>query len=432
MICNVRLSTLPRSKGRKLEPSLNAKYIREMTPRMKSFLADVGAIGIVVGALVLLFHPQWVGLEPSLNDNQEIATATNGIGTSTVAAQSASANSAVATTAPRKNIAKPPLKSAPITPLDPSTLPPYPPASASATTTDSFSIARIENPYPFPPQSFEVTNNQARLALVNILCGARSGTFKPISASGVIIDSRGVILTNAHVAQYFLLSADPTVDLSCVIRAGSPAYPAWNAEVLFMPPAWVKAHASDLTKARPVGTGEYDYALLRITGSVSGQPLSSLPFVPIDTREAIGFKDDSVLVASYPAEFVGGISTQLNLYPVSSITDIKNMLTFDNKTVDVISLGGIIGAQSGSSGGAVVNAWGRLVGVISTTSDGATTDARDLHAITLSYINRNIATESGLDLQSILGGDVASEADAFNANTAPALRQLFIDQIKPR
>src|SRR3989338_9824879 len=312
-----------------------------MSPHMKSLLANIGAIGIIVGALILLFHPQWVEFESAVNENPStVQTVSTTVGVSTSTSQSVSTSSVVSITTPNKAVAKPPLKSAPITQVVPTAPAPSIPDASDATTSDNFSVTRILNPYQFPPQKFDVINERARPTLVNILCVARSGTFKPISASGVIIDSRGVILTNAHVAQYFLLSADPTVDLSCVIRAGSPAYPAWNAEVLFMPPAWVKAHASDLTKARPVGTGEYDYALLRITGSVSGQPLSSLPFVPIDTREAIGFKDDSVLVASYPAEFVGGISTQLNLYPVSSITDIKNMLTFDNKTVDVISLGG--------------------------------------------------------------------------------------------
>ena len=404
-----------------------------MSPNTKTFLADIGAIGLIVGALLVLTHPQWAGYEIPVNGNQ--ATTTNGAGAPADSAQSASVSTPVATTTPAKKVAEPPVKSAPVTQAVSTTQPISPPASA--TTTGGFSIARIPDPYPFPPQSFDVINNDARLALVNILCTPRSGSLRPISASGVIIDPRGVILTNAHVAQYVLLAGDPSVDLSCIIRTGSPAYPTWNAEVLFMPPSWVNAHAADITQTRPFGTGEYDYALLRITGSINGQPLPAppaggFPFVPIDARETIAFTDDSVLAASYPAEFVGGIVTQMNLYPVSSITSVKKMLTFSNKFVDVISLGGVIGAQSGSSGGAVVNEWGLLVGIISTTSEGATTDARDLHAITLSYINRNIASESGLDLQSILGGDVASEADAFNANTAPALRQLFIDQIKPR
>ena len=176
---------------------------------------------------------------------------------------------------------------------------------------------------------------------------------------------------------------------------------------------------------------------MRITSAINGQPLPAppiggVPFVPIDARDGIAFTDDQVLAASYPAEFAGGIVTQFNLYPASSVTSIKKMMTLSGKTVDVVSLGGIIGAQSGSSGGAVVNAWGRLVGIISTTSEGETTDKRDLHAITLSYINRSISAESGLDLPAILKGDIVGNAYLFNSSTAPALRKLLIDQIKGR
>jgi S1-C subfamily serine protease len=396
-----------------------------MSEETNSLLYNIGAIGIIAGAVLIFTQTVQNGSRPTINSNGDTNKRTSENATSTDTLVADSTNTTLPIPAQIKKVVGTPSESARIVKQD---LPVAP--QASTTASDVLRVTRISSPYAFPPQSFDVINNQTRLALVNIFCGARNGTFKPISASGVIIDPRGVILTNAHVAQYFLLSSSPIVDLSCVIRSGSPAYPLWKADVLFIPPSWVKAHAGDIVQAKPVGTGEYDYALLRITENINGQPLPVFPFVPMDTREAIGFTDDSVLVASYPAEFVGGISTQLNLYPVSSVTNIKNMLTFDNRYVDAISLGGIIGAQSGSSGGGVVNAWGQLVGIISTTSEGATTDARDLHAVTLSYINRSIVTESGRDLQSILSDDVVHESNVFNATIAPSLRQLLIDQIR--
>ena len=228
-----------------------------------------------------------------------------------------------------------------------------------------------------------------------------------------------------------LLASDQGVDLSCVIRTDSPAIARFVPEILYIPPVWVEEHAKDIKTSRPLGTGEHDYALLRIKETLLGSPLSSsFPFIPIDAREAIGFVDDQVLVASYPAEFIGGMTAQLGLYPVTSITTIKGLLTFGEEgTVDIVSIGGVIGAQSGSSGGAIVNAWGRLIGLISTTSEGATTDERDLRAVTMSYINSDILAQSGLDLGEILAGDVATEAYAFNTVIAPALRKLLIDQI---
>ena len=95
-------------------------------------------------------------------------------------------------------------------------------AAAASTTADTSVATRIEHPYPTPSESSDAVNSAARAALVNILCTSR-GSVRPISGSGVIIDSRGVILTNAHVAQYVLLAENPAINLSCVIRTGSPA-----------------------------------------------------------------------------------------------------------------------------------------------------------------------------------------------------------------
>jgi hypothetical protein len=174
-------------------------------------------------------------------------------------------------------------------------------------------------------------------------------------------------------------------------------------------------------------TGEHDYALLLITQSLTPLPLpDAFPFIPVDTREAIGFQSDQVLVASYPAEFVGAPGISFGLYPVTSITTIKQLFTFVANTVDLISLGGIVEAQGGSSGGAVVNAWGFLVGLISTTSEGETTATRNLRAITLSYINRDLIAQTESDLAAILGSDVVAEALDFNTRIAPQLIDTYL------
>lgn len=305
------------------------------------------------------------------------------------------------------------------------------PQSHNTASSSSENIAsRVENPYETPPLPFADINTVTRSALVNIFCTPHGGGLHPISGSGVIIDPRGVILTNAHVAQYVLLSESAQVNLDCAIRMGSPASAQYIAQVLYIPSAWISLHASEINNAHPLGTGEHDYALLTITAAANGSPLPpTFPSVSPDTREAIAFVDDDVLVASYPAELAAG-SVQMSLYPASSVTTIDRLFTFGTGSVDVVSVGGVIEAQSGSSGGAIVNAWGRLVGLITTTSEGTTTSERDLRAITASYINRDLLAQSGGGLSSLLAGDILQKTEDFTAHGAVTLLQSFAPYLK--
>lgn len=286
-------------------------------------------------------------------------------------------------------------------------------------------VFRIDNPYSFPPKTTDELNTLARSAVVNIFC--RSGGLRSsMSGSGVIIDPRGVILTNAHVAQFILISKQSSLDISCTIRTGAPAEARWTADILYFPTAWAEEHAGEITQTHTKGTGEYDYALLLITGTTDGKALpGTFPFMEPDTREAIAFAGDSVLLAGYPAEF-GTTGALANLYQTSVFTQVTNLLTFNENTADVLSLGNIVLAQSGSSGGAVINLWGQLVGLISTTSEGSTTADRNLNAISLAYINRDMAHASGSSLRALLRDDVISASATFTRNVVPSLAEKII------
>ena len=399
-----------------------------MPARLYSFFVNIGAIGIIAAAIILIVIPHFD--QPltfsSTATTTETAAATVSLATIpivTITVASSAPSLATSTPVAPKHITK--------VPVAVSTKKPATAKQITASTSTTAEAIRIQNPYDVPAESFGLVNTAARSALVNILCMPRGGgSLSPISGSGVIIDPHGVILTNAHVAQYVLLSESQQVNLSCQIRSGTPATSQWTAEVLYIPPVWVSAHVSEINTVHPMGTGEHDYALLRITGAVPNQSLPSVfPSLPFDMRDGIGFLGDQVLGASYPAEFLGGMAAENNLYPVSSVSPISQLLTFASSTVDVIAIGGVVEAQSGSSGGAVANTWGRLIGIITTTSDGPTTADRDLRAITLSYINRDIKIQSGMDLTSYLSGDLASEEADFNANVAPALIQQYIQRL---
>lgn len=382
-----------------------------MSPRLLSFLKNIVALVVIVGTILFVLHIPEVPA-PTTFPAEEATT---------TAPAAAAAAVPVPAPAPEPHPKSEPLKTTPT----PATTTPQEAVPEEAPANQ---VLRIENPYPFPQESVADINAAARSALVNILCTPRGGSLSPISGSGVLIDPRGVILTNAHVAQYVLLSQDPRVNLSCVVRIGGPARAQWVPGVLYIPSVWVDAHASEIRTSKPIGTGEHDYALLIVTASAtSAPPPPSFPFIQFDTRDAIGFEGDKVLVASYPAEFLGGIAARYNLFPASSVATIGSLLTFAVRSVDAISLGGIIEAQSGSSGGAVVNAWGRLIGLISTTSSGATTAERDLHALTLSYINRDLNLQSGASLSATLDGNIALKAQVFSDETAPALIETYLD-----
>lgn len=357
-----------------------------------------------------------------------LATTSIAVATSTeVAVATTTGATTTATTTPKKT--KVPIVSASAKAVPTSSQSQTATASASNEASSDDAV-RIQSPYPTPPEDSSVVNDAAHAAVVNILCKS-NGSVKPISGSGVIIDPRGVILTNAHVAQYILLSEDPAINLQCDVRTGSPARDEWTASVLYLPPVWVAAHADELNTEEPKGTGEHDYALLLIDSAVPGGTLpAQFPYLPFDTRQAIGFTGDQVLVASYPAEFLGGLQAENGLYAASSLTTIGDLLTFGENSVDVLSLGGVIEAQGGSSGGAVVNPWGRLIGIITTTSSGATTADRDLRAITLSYIDTDLKAQTGLDLNATLAGDLQQEQKTFDANLAPQMLQQYITRIE--
>lgn len=285
-------------------------------------------------------------------------------------------------------------------------------------------------PYPFPQKTFAVLNTEARETLANIICSPQGGSMDPISGSGVLIDPRGVILTNSHVAQFVLLASSKEVNLSCVARTGSPARGSWTVDILYMPAAWIDQHAQDIKKTRPLGTGEHDYTFLVITGSKDGASVpSSFPFLTLETR-SIHVPGDTVFLAAYPAEFSGSSEIQNVLYASTTVTTIKQLMTFSKSTIDVIAIGGVVLAQSGSSGGSALNAWGRLIGLISTTSGGDTTAERNLRAISIPYINRALLSSNGTSIEELVSGDVRAKAAVFMQEKAPALAGKIIEYIR--
>jgi len=127
-----------------------------------------------------------------------------------------------------------------------------------------------------PSFDFVDINTFARKAVVNILCKTRGTELSPISGTGVIVGPNGLILTNAHIGQYLLLRDFRGKDsVECVARTGSPASPKYNLEIVYISPTWVANNKSILKDTNPKGTGENDFAFLRITSIMNFISLAS-------------------------------------------------------------------------------------------------------------------------------------------------------------
>ncbi|MDP1707103.1 MAG: serine protease [bacterium] len=280
---------------------------------------------------------------------------------------------------------------------------------------------------PAPPVSsdwnaaLDASAFDLRSALVNIICYAPAGSrLRSISGSGVIIDSKGIILTNAHIAQNFLLKDQ---GVSCKIRAGGPATDKYEASLIHIPFDWIKTNAKILTETNPSGTGEYDFAFLAISKSVTRDELpASFPYIPLATLPPnIG---TPVVIASYGAQFLESSQIRSSLFPTVVFGSVKNVFTFASTSIDVLALGGSAAAQEGSSGGGVADINGQLVGTITTSTTKGTTDTRSLDAITASYIRAAYASETGEALDLLLAKPTASSISAF-APQIPALEAIL-------
>jgi hypothetical protein len=274
-------------------------------------------------------------------------------------------------------------------------------------------------------------NEKVREAVVNIICTSKSGgVFSPVSGSGVIVTPSGIILTNAHLGVYYLLEDYPEKSfLDCVVRTGSPAYPKFKAEIIYLPPKWVAENKKNLLMEKPLGTGEYDYAFLRIKAPVNPNNVlpTAFPFLTPEVSEVNLIPNTPIVLAAYPAGFLGGISIQKDLYLTSAFSVIGKIYTFSSSTADVVSVGGTVISQEGSSGGAVAIHNGNLIGIIVNTTLAETTDKRDLRALTLAYINRSLKEDLGVTLDEFLAFDAAESALVFKQKVAPLLIKELTD-----
>ena len=298
-------------------------------------------------------------------------------------------------------------------------------------------IGSSSSPKELRPQTSTTSlsaEERLRESLVNIYCQYRTGSHvRTTVGTGFFISNTGVILTNAHVAQFLLLeNAEDVESAQCIIRGGNPAEPLYEAELLYIPPTWITKNASLIRDDAPKGTGEGDFALLYVSGPLPSVILpSAFPFVTHDVSYLPHrTKGTTVMLGGYPAEQIYADGPSAVVPSVVATTTITELFTFGSMYADVFSIASSTVGEHGASGGPVLDANGNAIGLIVTKGDEETEGKHSLRAITLSYIDRTITEQTEFSLKDNLLGDLPYRARIFRESLIPVLSKILGSEIK--
>jgi len=272
-------------------------------------------------------------------------------------------------------------------------------------------------------------------ALVNIYCQYQTEEYvRTTTGTGYFINPKGIIVTNAHVAQFLLLEGTSKVveNAECVIRAGDPAIPKYKAELLYISPLWIFENAELIDHETPRGTGERDYALLYISGSTDNTPLPTrFPSITTNTNLlARAFIGETIMSGGYPAEKLIREGSDTPISPVVAESQIETLYTFGSNYADIFTITDSPVGEHGASGGPVVNPIdGTAIGIIVTKGDQSFEGEHSLRALTLSYVDRTITEETGYSLTQNMQGDPALRGNIFMSAIGPFLRALLEEEL---
>jgi peptidoglycan hydrolase-like protein with peptidoglycan-binding domain len=300
--------------------------------------------------------------------------------------------------------------------------PPAAPAAATAPTSQNTKPAE-KTANTAPPVAVRATssfdfNPAWKDAVVNLFCTDRYDS-SVTSGSGVIIDPRGVILTNAHVAENNLFSEWPNPSLyTCVVRTGSPASPLYKVRLLYIPEKYVTSSvASGYKSPQEEDTtvyGEHDYALLYITGPLSDMVKmpEKFPYVSISSGKTPG-SGEPVYLVGYGAGFLWYEAVLRYLHQIASSSFVSSVRPIaKGMPANVMLFKGNLAGQHGASGGGVFTKDGSVSGLLTFIDQdtGATTSDKVLAAISTEYILSDFAADTGTTIPKYLEGDLAQRA----------------------
>lgn len=263
--------------------------------------------------------------------------------------------------------------------------------------------------------------------LVNIICTEKKGNYVTANTgSGVIISENGVVMTNAHVAQYFLLDKESNSFNCALYQENIPTY-GYLAKLLYISPDWIEENPEVIKSKNPRGTGENDYALLYITKNTNPalpKP-KSFNFAKANTTydAKIGDKID---VAGFPGSpsSIGDLTHTVGLKKDS--TKIQDIFTFSDNKIDVVSTEVTPVAARGASGGGLFKESDLIALIVTTTGNK---NNAYINAITTNYINRDLKKDFGISLADLINRDLNVESENFWNNYGESLSKIILAEL---
>jgi len=213
--------------------------------------------------------------------------------------------------------------------------------------TDQVNTGQIRNPKKAPiikekePDESPKSNPTHKIedVVVNIVCSQNQGNLINVSTgSGVLIDPKGVVITNAHVGQFVLLEdqSESKNSMKCAVyRENIPTF-GYTADILHISPDWIEQNFNLINSENPRGTGEFDYALLYITGNTNPafKKPAIFPYSEISLDEEYE-KGTRVDVAGYPGAPQNIIDIARSGQLKQDNVSIEDVFTFNKNTIDI-------------------------------------------------------------------------------------------------